>query len=152
MPHRANVSAVAWKPDGRAFVAGTEDGLIEAVEVESGGTLFSTGLHSTTVNSLVWSPDGQRIVSAADDGSIKLLAADGGGDLLTFPLGERAAHVALSLAGNHLAAATGGGKVHVWDAVRADELSEQGDQRPKRNPRIPRRANVFIHFSIATEG
>ncbi|MEJ7591185.1 MAG: WD40 repeat domain-containing protein [Planctomycetaceae bacterium] len=40
MPHQADVSAVAWKPDSRAFVAGTIDGLIEAVDVESDGRCF----------------------------------------------------------------------------------------------------------------
>ena len=129
MPHRADVSAVVWKPDGRAFVAGTQDGLIEAVDVESGRTLFSTQLHSTRVNSLAWSPDGRRVVSAADDGSIKLLASDSGGDLLTFSLDDKAMHVAWSPEGNRLAAATDRGQVHVWDAARADGLSEQGDQR-----------------------
>lgn len=129
MPHRANVNTVAWKPDGRALVAGTNDGLIEAVDVESGQRLFSTRLHSTNVNSLGWSPDGQRIVSAADDGSIHLLAAEDGADLLTFSLDDKATQVAWSPAGNRLAAATSSGQVHVWDAARADALSERGDRR-----------------------
>ncbi|MEJ7591184.1 MAG: hypothetical protein WKF77_06515 [Planctomycetaceae bacterium] len=57
------------------------------------------------------------------------MAADSGGDLLTFSLDDKAVHVAWSPEGNRLAAATGGGQVHVWDAARADALSEQGDRR-----------------------
>ncbi len=127
--HKSEVKAIAWQPDGHVVVAGTNDGLIEAVEVGSAQTVFSTRLHSTRIHALGWSPDGRRIVSAADDGSVKILSAAAGEDLLTFTLDAGAKHVAWSPAGNRLAAATVGGKVHVWDTSLADELSEHGTRR-----------------------
>lgn len=127
--HGSDVKALAWQPDGSAVAAGTKDGMIEAVEVDSGRTVFSTRLHSTAINSLSWSPDGLRIVSAAQDGSVKLLTADAGKDLLTFKFDDSVTDVAWSPSGNRLASATASGHVHVWDAARAKELSEYGSRR-----------------------
>ena len=127
--HRADVTSLAWKPDGKAWIAGSKDGLIEAVDVATGRIIFSTRLHSTSVNSLAWSPDGQRIVSAAADGSVKVFAAEGGEDLVTFDLGDDATEVAWSPDGRRLAAVTEGGDIHLWDASRAYEFSEVGSRR-----------------------
>jgi WD40 repeat protein/serine/threonine protein kinase len=127
--HRSNIKALALQRDGHVVVVGTNDGLIEAVEVDSGRVVFSTRLHSTRIHSLAWSPDGRRIVAAADDGTIKLLTADVGEDVLTFRLDAAATHVAWSPVGNRLAVATADGKVRAWDASRADDYSERGSRR-----------------------
>lgn len=126
--HRSDIASLAWKPDGKALVAGSRDGVIEAVAVPSGRMLFSTRLHSTVVSSLAWSQDGERIACAAEDGSVKVLTATGGDDLLTFTLEEAAQHVAWSRDGKRLAAVAGG-KLQVWDASRGYEFAERGDRQ-----------------------
>ncbi len=127
--HRADIRAIAWRPDGEAVVAGTQLGLIEAISVDSGSTLFSHPLNSTSIRSLSWNWDGDRVAAAADDGSVKILDASSGTDLLTFSLEGKPHHVAWSPNGRRLAAATPTGQIQVWDATRAYAWEENKDRR-----------------------
>ena len=56
--HRADVKALACRPDGKAILVGTQLGLKKAVAVDSGRLIFSHPLHSTCIQSLAWSHDG----------------------------------------------------------------------------------------------
>jgi WD40 repeat protein len=123
------VTSLAWSPDNRILVVGNYDGLIEAVDIESGQTQFSNRISSVPIRDLAWSPDGRRIVSAAADGTVKVCSAKGGEDLLRFQLSGSAQHVSWSPNGERLAAATGDGEIHVWDATRAFEFSKKGSRR-----------------------
>jgi serine/threonine protein kinase/WD40 repeat protein len=123
------VTSLAWSPDNRTFVVGNYDGLLEAVDVESGQTRFSNRISSVPIRDLAWSPDGRRIVSAAEDGAVKVCSAGGGEDLLRFQIGGSAQHASWSPNGKRLAAATGDGEIHVWDATRAFEFSKEGSRR-----------------------
>ncbi|XZE35496.1 protein kinase domain-containing protein [Pirellulaceae bacterium SH501] len=127
--HRANINAIEWRPDGQAIVAGTRLGLIEAISLNSGVTVFSHPLNGTSVASLSWNLDGNRIAAAADDGSIKILNASSGTDLLAF-LHEGNPHfVSWSPNGRRLAAATRAGQVQVWDATTAYAFEEDKSRR-----------------------
>jgi serine/threonine protein kinase/WD40 repeat protein len=127
--HRADIKAIAWRPDGQAVVAGTELGLIEAILLNSGTTIFSHPLNNTSIRSLSWNLDGDRIAAAADDGSVKILDANSGTDLLTFSHVGKPHHVAWSPNGRCLAAATQLGQVQVWDATRAYAWEKNNDRR-----------------------
>ncbi len=126
---RADIKAMAWRPGGRAIVAGTELGLIEAISVDSGTTIFSHPLNSTSLRSLSWNLRGDRIAAAADDGSVKILDANSGTDLLTFALEGKSHHVSWSPNGKRLAAATPTGQIQVWDATCAYAWEENKDRR-----------------------
>lgn len=123
------LTSVSWGPTGRVVVAGFEDGLVEAIEIESGRKLFGESIHASAVTALAWSPDGQRIASADISGTVKIQGARGGEDLLEFNLADGVTHVAWSPNGKRLAAATSSGQVHVWDASRGYDFSETGSRR-----------------------
>jgi serine/threonine protein kinase/WD40 repeat protein len=127
--HRANINAIAWRPDGQAIVAGTRLGLIEAISLNSDATIFSHPLNNTSVGSLSWNLDGDRIAAAADDGSIKILNASSGTDLLTLSNEGKPQFVSWSPNGRRLAAATRDGQIQVWDATRAYEWEEDKSRR-----------------------
>ncbi|TWU39301.1 protein kinase domain-containing protein [Novipirellula artificiosorum] len=123
------VTSLAWNPDSQTFIAGTDRGTVEAVDVDSGLTRYSNRLSDTPVRFLAWSPDGRRIVSASEDGMVKVCAAGNGQDLLRFQLDDGVGQVIWSPDGKRLAAATDSGEIHVWDATKAYEYSEQGSKR-----------------------
>ena len=110
-------------------MAGTQFGLIEAISVDSGTTLFSNHLNSTSLRSLCWNVDEDRIAAAADDGSVKILDANSGADLLTFSLDGKPHHVLWSPNGERLAAATPTGQIQVWDASSAYAWEKNNDRR-----------------------
>ena len=125
----SRVTALAWSPNNRTIVAGNHKGLIEAVDVESGQVRFSNRVSSTVIRDLAYSPDSRRIVSAAEDGTVKVYGGIAGEDLLQFQLDGEAHHASWSPNGKRLAAATGEGAIHVWDAARAFEFSAGGSRR-----------------------
>ena len=145
--HRAEINAMAWRPDGQAIVAGTQLGLIEAILLNSGITIFSHPLNSTSIGSLSWNLDGDRIAAAADDGSVKILDANSGTDLLTFSLEGKPHLVSWSPNGRRLAAATPTGQVQVWDASSAYAWEENKDRRGE----LARSYAVAIAGETATE-
>ncbi len=126
---RSIVTSLAWHPDNQSFIAGNHSGLIEAVAVASGRTLFRSQLSRTPIRSLAWNPDGSRVVSAAEDGTVKVCATNSGEELLQFQLGESAKQASWSPNGKRLAVVTDRGEIHLWDATRAYEFSESGSRR-----------------------
>lgn len=129
MSHHADIRAIAWRPDGQAFVSGTHLGLIEAILINSGVAIFSHSINGDSIRSLSWNQDGDRIAAAADDGSVKVLDANSGADLLTFSVEGKPYYVSWSPNGRRLAAATQTGQVQVWDASRAYQWAENKERR-----------------------
>ena len=128
--HTGNVTALAWSPGGQALACAGTQGLVEVLDVNSGHVDFSHKPHNAQIDALTWSPDGRRLASASQDVSLKVLAATGGAESLTFPFEkDNPKHLAWSPDGHRLAAATESGTIHVWDAGRGYEFSEDVSRR-----------------------
>ena len=70
--HDDEVRGVAWSPDGRHLVTGSDDRTVRIWDAESGAEIIVVGAHGKGVESVSWSPDGQRIVSASQDGTCRI--------------------------------------------------------------------------------
>ena len=76
--HSATVAAVAFSPDGRIIVSGSEDGTLKLWDAASGALTRSLKGHDQAVWSVAFSPDGRIVVSGSQDGTLKLWDAASG--------------------------------------------------------------------------
>ncbi|MFN7765752.1 MAG: TIR domain-containing protein, partial [Planctomycetaceae bacterium] len=81
--HTGPVFSVAYSPDGKRIVSGSQDNTLKVWDAATGqATLTLTG-HTATVTSVAYSPDGKRIVSGSFDNTLKVWDAATGQETLT---------------------------------------------------------------------
>lgn len=68
--HSAFVQALAFSPDGRFLVTGSEDGSIRVWDVDKGLCLHTKTDHSSAVNSVAFTTDGKYLLSGSDDHAV----------------------------------------------------------------------------------
>ncbi len=68
--HSASVNAVAWSPDGKRIVSGSNDGTAQVWDATNGGHVYTYRGHAGRVNAVAWSPHGKRIASGSSDGTV----------------------------------------------------------------------------------
>jgi len=71
------VYPIAWAPDGRLLVGGSEQGIVEVWEVSSGQELTALQGHAFKVWDTAWAQDGKLIASAGKDGTVHLWGVRG---------------------------------------------------------------------------
>ncbi|KAG8845735.1 hypothetical protein FRB96_002273 [Tulasnella sp. 330] len=71
--HTSGVNCVAWSPDGKAIVSGSEDHTVRVWDASS-RTPIGEALkgHTNGVSCVAWSPDGKTIISGSKDRSIRM--------------------------------------------------------------------------------
>jgi WD40 repeat protein/serine/threonine protein kinase len=131
--HDAEVTSVAYSPDGKRLASGSHDGTVRVWDAATGQQLRVLRGHTAPVNGVAFSPDGKRIASASGEagrpGEVKVWDVASGQELLTLrDPGQPVRCVAFSGDGKRLAAGVGQwGRaaldrwlplqtVHIWDA------------------------------------
>jgi WD40 repeat protein len=122
--HTQYVQALAFSPDSRWLVSGSEDGTIRVWDVATGALHAHLTEHRGGVNSVAYSPDGARLLSASDDDSILVW------DTATWTV-ERAlpwhqcSVSEAQFAGPHcVVSAAGDGSVRLWSVGSGESLFE----------------------------
>src|SRR5579885_2698954 len=72
--HGKAVVGIAWSPDGKEMVSGSDDYTVQAWSTQTGKQVWSYNTGSY-VFAVAWSPDGKEIAAGGGDGSVTLLNA-----------------------------------------------------------------------------
>jgi len=66
------VWSVAFSPDGRQILTGSDDGTAKIWDAQTGQEIGTISGHTASVNSVLFSTDGRTLLTASDDGTVRL--------------------------------------------------------------------------------
>jgi hypothetical protein len=120
--HDSIVSSVAYSPDGRQIVSGSDDCTVRIWDAEI-GRLLRTWRHTDKVNSVTYSPDGRQIAAALDNG-FKIWDVASWREL---PFGNDYDHPSITTIvyrpdGRQIATVDEHGRLIIWDVASGREL------------------------------
>jgi hypothetical protein len=121
--HSGYVFSVAFSPDGKRVVTGSEYKTAEIWDAESGQEILTLKGHSMPVVSVAFSPDGKRVVTGSWDKTAKIWDAESGQDILTLKgHSDRVSSVAFSPDGKRVVTGSFDNTAKIWDAESGQEI------------------------------
>lgn len=116
--HTDSVLAVAWSPNGKRIVSGSQDHTVQVWDATTGGHVLPYSGHTDGVEVVAWSPDGKRIASAGKDRTVQVWDATNG-NLIVIYKGHT--QTVLALAWSHdskyIASGSFDQTIQVWNAT-----------------------------------
>ncbi|KAJ7254335.1 WD40-repeat-containing domain protein [Mycena haematopus] len=124
--HTGAVNSVAFSPDGKWIVSGSDDKTVRVWDSESGEVVAGPfNGHTNCVNSVAFSPNGKYIVSGSDDNTVCVWDAESG-EVVAGPLHGHTSwvkSVAFSPDSKHIVSGSNDLTVCVWDAESGEVVA-----------------------------
>lgn len=125
--HTGLILCVAFSPDGRRMVTGSEDTTLRLWEVATGREVRPLEGHTQEVLSVAFSPDGKQIVSGSTDRTVRLWEVTSGRQLRLFEgHTERVSGVAFSPDGKRILSGSWDQAISLWDVETGKEIKRLG--------------------------
>jgi WD40 repeat protein len=111
--HSQRVNAVAFTPDGKFVLTGSNDGTARLWRVDSGQLIF-TLRHDSDVYAVAFSPDGKLVLTGGRDRTARLWRVDSGQLISTLHHDDDVLAVAFSPDGKFVLTGSYGGMARLW--------------------------------------
>ncbi|KAH7308785.1 WD40-repeat-containing domain protein [Rhexocercosporidium sp. MPI-PUGE-AT-0058] len=118
--HSRAVTSVAFSPDGKQVVSGSQDDTVRLWDAITGAAIQTLEGHSMAVSSVAFSPDGKQVVSGSSS-AIRLWDAATGAALQTLE-GYAVNSIAFSPNGKQVVSGSDYNTVRLWDAITGAAL------------------------------
>jgi WD40 repeat protein len=122
--HTDTVRSVAFSPDGKQILSGSEDGTIKFWDADTGREINTFSVYTLMVNSIAFSPDGRQVLSGSDTNTrIKLWDANTGKEIGTFSGHiENISSVTFSPDGRQVLSGSSDKTIKLWDINTGREI------------------------------
>ena len=133
--HVGPVNNVAFSPDGRTVLTGSDDKTAQLWETQTGQPLATYQGHSGSVRSVAFSPDGHFVLTGSDDGTARLWETQTGQPLAIYQGHSGSVRsVAFSSDGRSVLTGSDDGTARLWETQSGQPLATyQGHSGPVRS-------------------
>ncbi len=118
--HTALVQALAFSPDGRWLVSGSEDRALRVWRLEDRACVAVLDGHARAVNSVCFSRDGRRLYSASDDGTVRIWNAEVWAAERVLTVSTQYVSEVCALGDDRVVTAGADGVVRVWSVATGE--------------------------------
>lgn len=143
--HSASINSIAWSPDAKYMITGSNDNTIIVWDLKLGLMLNKLTGHSGSITALAWSQNGNYILSGSDNGEIILWWLKEGKSKLMIDHKERVRFVAFTKDNNYFVSCSRNDSI---PSILFDIKNEYSQIIPELTGCDPCWINMMIYYSI----